>query len=132
MQQGAALFGRRELPADRRSHLQAPATKIHEIVNTPECDEERRIWLPLFTLSGFGSRLVENRLLLRLVASDVDGFRRLPRRSSLCLLVCFDEAGCWTRQSASAVDCVRPSDLKEQLSAIAKEKCTPGNFRDPC
>jgi hypothetical protein len=87
-------------------------------------DEGRRKWLALFTLSSSASpsssgsfghdtfqldvELVDNRLLLRIRASDVDRFRGKVAARAFILFVCCDESGGVSNQTqrAKRVGCV--------------------------
>ena len=75
--------------------------------------------------------LVDNRLLLRTVASDVDGFRGkvAARAFILFLSVSIRRVACRTRQSTQSDRLRSHSYVKEHSSGVAERQNALGNFR---
>jgi hypothetical protein len=75
-----------------------------------------------------GIELVDNRLLLRIVASDVDGFRGkiAARAFILFLFVSMRRMACRTRQSTQSDRLRSHSHVKEHSSDVAETKCAWG------
>jgi hypothetical protein len=105
-------------------------------------DERFRKWLALFTLSSWrrrrlraalvttqlGIELVDYPLLLRIVASNVHGFRGKIAARAFILFLSFSmrRVACRTRQSTQSDRLRSHSHVKEHSSDVAETKCAGG------
>ena len=128
-------------------------TKSHEIINTTCATEDaEKGWLFISSISAktpsssscsysiskfgrdtfeLGIELVDNRLLLRIGASDVDGFRGkvAARAFILFLSVSIRRVVCGTRHSPQSNRLRSHSYVKEHSSNVVEDKMRWGNFR---